>query len=278
MLVLFKEGQIAEDYITAFREKGVPLDVKLKVVGPFDSPCFSNMLATLHFAADQDDNLALRQCLDYWPNIGATTTKQLRSLCFLRNISLWKSVGAVANNLEEHRAFARRRSVKEFHSAMTNILAIGKFGQLVQTILTMLVGCNDDPGIRILQTFLDKQAGNEAVMTIAEALENFDQERESGEFDKVEEELPDKVRIMTMHSSKGLEAKVVFIPAMEDDLMPGHVVNLEERRRLFYVSITRAKQILLFSWASQRIGKEIHREGGKMLGKQKSKFLTEMGE
>lgn len=70
-------------------------------------------------------------------------------------------------------------------------------------------------------------------MTVAEVLENFEHERESGKFDVAEEELPDKIRILTMHSAKGLEAKVVFLPALEDDLVPGQAGNLEERRRLF---------------------------------------------
>jgi DNA helicase II / ATP-dependent DNA helicase PcrA len=88
----------------------------------------------------------------------------------------------------------------------------------------------------------------------------------------------DKVRVMTMHSAKGLEAQIVFIPAAEDDLIPGGNTNIEERRRLFYVSITRSKRSLLLSWASQRTGREIHRRGGRMLGKEKSRFLAEMGE
>jgi superfamily I DNA/RNA helicase len=180
--------------------------------------------------------------------------------------------------VDAHRSMARRRSVQEFHNAMTKLLGIRAFGKLVPAILTPLSDCADDPGVRILAQYFAKQKGKEAAMTIAEVLENFEQERESGKFDTPEEELPDRVRVMTMHSAKGLEAKVVFVPALEDDLVPGQMGNLEERRRLFFVSITRAKQLLLLSWASQRVGREIHREGGRMLGKQRSRFLTEMGE
>jgi len=277
-LVLFTEGQIAQDYIAALQEKKIPLDVKLKLVGPFDSPCFSMVLATLRFVAEQADNLALRQCLDYWPNIGSETIKQLRSLCSQAGTPLWQSVGAVAGNLDAHRSMARRRSVQEFHNVMSKLLGIRAFVKLVPAILTPLADCADDPGVRILAEYFGKQKGKESAMTVAEVLENFEQERESGKFDAAEEELPDKVRVMTMHSAKGLEAKVVFVPALEDDLVPGQMGNLEERRRLFFVSITRAKQLLLLSWASQRVGREIHREGGRMLGKKRSRFLTEMGE
>lgn len=66
------------------------------------------------------------------------------------------------------------------------------------------------------------------------------------------------VRLMTVHASKGLEFKYVFISGMEQDLFP-HQRNAgsakeeaEEERRLFYVAITRAKEKLFLSYASIR--------------------------
>lgn len=66
------------------------------------------------------------------------------------------------------------------------------------------------------------------------------------------------VRLMTVHASKGLEFKYVFITGMEQDLFP-HVrhdgkskEDSEEERRLFYVALTRARQKLFLSYASLR--------------------------
>ena len=42
--------------------------------------CFAWVLATCRFLADQADNMAVRLCLEYWPNIGAETIRRLRSL------------------------------------------------------------------------------------------------------------------------------------------------------------------------------------------------------
>lgn len=277
ILVLFAEGQIATEYIEALKKNHIPVDVKLKVAGPFDSLCFSKVLATLRFIADQSDNMAVRLCLDYWPRIGAETIKQLRKICVDGAQSLWNAVEAVARNPDDYPSMVRRRSVGEFHSAMTKLLGVRLFDKLIPEVLKLLPDCVGDPGTTILNRFLADLSGKEAAMSIREVLGNFENEREAGRFDVVEE-LPDKVRVMTMHSAKGLEAKLVFIPALEDDLMPGFVANLEERRRLFYVSVTRAKQMLIMSWASQRTGREIHRTGGRMLGKIKSRFLREMGE
>ncbi len=278
ILILFTEGQIAEDYISALREKDVPLDVRLRIAGPFDSLCFASMLATCRFLADQADNMATRLCLDYWPNIGAETIRQLRDLSVVRKVSLWQAVETVAKDLDAHRDIARRKSVAEFHSAMSKMLPVGEFKDIIPAILANLPECIGDTGVKILQNFFVEQSGKEPAMGVQQVLGNFENEREIGSFDIAEEELPDKVRVMTMHSAKGLEANVVFIPALEDDLMPGEIGNLEERRRLFYVSVTRSQAMLIMSWASQRTGPEIHRTGGRMLGKKRSRFLAEMGE
>ena len=74
-----------------------------------------------------------------------------------------------------------------------------------------------------------------------------------------EEEEIDKVSLMTIHTSKGLEFPVVFIVGMEDGLFPiARAVRsmndseIEEERRLCYVGITRAKEILYLTLTQKR--------------------------
>ncbi|HAZ19257.1 MAG TPA: ATP-dependent DNA helicase PcrA, partial [Clostridiales bacterium] len=60
------------------------------------------------------------------------------------------------------------------------------------------------------------------------------------------------VVLMTMHSSKGLEFPVVFLPGMEENVFPSVLsqlsnAELEEERRLAYVAITRAKKELFLT-------------------------------
>ena len=67
----------------------------------------------------------------------------------------------------------------------------------------------------------------------------------------------DCVQLMTMHSAKGLEFPLVFLCGMEDGLFPhqrsvADPQGLEEERRLCYVGITRAKDILYITHAEQR--------------------------
>ncbi len=68
----------------------------------------------------------------------------------------------------------------------------------------------------------------------------------------------DAVVLMTLHSAKGLEFPVVFIPGMEEGIFPGNQSlyndeELEEERRLAYVGITRAKEKLYLINARQRM-------------------------
>lgn len=72
------------------------------------------------------------------------------------------------------------------------------------------------------------------------------------------QEKDEAVRLMTVHSAKGLEFKYVFITGLEEGLFPHQdlggkgVEHEEEERRLFYVALTRAKEKLYLSFANVR--------------------------
>lgn len=70
------------------------------------------------------------------------------------------------------------------------------------------------------------------------------------------DERADRISLMTLHSSKGLEYNCVFIVGLENGIMPLHKAQtpeeIEEERRLLYVGMTRAKQKLFLSRAKKR--------------------------
>ncbi len=85
----------------------------------------------------------------------------------------------------------------------------------------------------------------------------------------------DKVTMMTIHSSKGLEFKFVYIVGLEENLFPSQLSlnsrqELEEERRLFYVAITRAMKKLTLSFATSRF------KFGTISNSEPSRFLTEL--
>lgn len=78
----------------------------------------------------------------------------------------------------------------------------------------------------------------------------------------------DNLTLATMHSSKGLEFKVVFIIDANEGIIPHHKAvldeDLEEERRLFYVAMTRAKEFLHIFSVNKRFNKEL--EYSRFLG------------
>ena len=74
-------------------------------------------------------------------------------------------------------------------------------------------------------------------------------------------ETPDEningIRIMSMHQAKGLTAEAVFIVAAEDEYIPGRG-EIDEERRLFYVSLTRAKHYLFVTFCNERLHNQSH--------------------
>ena len=85
----------------------------------------------------------------------------------------------------------------------------------------------------------------------------------------------DAVVLMTMHSAKGLEFDYVFVAGMEEGIFPGvqsmyDPAQVEEERRLCYVSLTRAKKRLYLSTAAQRM------LFGQTMRNRPSRFMAEI--
>ncbi len=120
---------------------------------------------------------------------------------------------------------------------------------------------------------LDKEKGEERIENIYELVSNlktYESENEEPTLVGFLEEVAlltdidnynaqqDAVVMMTIHSAKGLEFPVVFLPGMEEGIFPGiqsmyNPDDIEEERRLAYVGITRAKEKLFISHANLRM-------------------------
>ena len=95
----------------------------------------------------------------------------------------------------------------------------------------------------------------------------------------------DKVTLMTVHSSKGLEFNNVFIVGLEENLFPSGfsgtmtLPELEEERRLFYVALTRSRNHAFLSFAQQRFkwGKTEFCHPSRFIGEIDPRYLDVQG-
>lgn len=112
-------------------------------------------------------------------------------------------------------------------------------------------------------------------LPLEEAIKNFLENASlTADTDNIDEN-SDKVQVMTVHSSKGLEFDAVFVVGLEEGIFPHsrsslNPHELEEERRLCYVALTRAKKFLYLLFASRR------RLWGSILANSPSRFLFDI--
>ncbi|MCF0175766.1 MAG: UvrD-helicase domain-containing protein [Bacteroidales bacterium] len=110
------------------------------------------------------------------------------------------------------------------------------------------------------------------VVTLGEYLENVSL---LSSVDVEGEDDGNKIALMTVHSSKGLEFPYVFVAGLEENLFPSggwlaSLADIEEERRLFYVAITRAQKAVELSFAENRM------RNGKTEQNEPSRFVREI--
>lgn len=98
------------------------------------------------------------------------------------------------------------------------------------------------------------QFGKKRYNQLSAFLQNFYLDESEKEINKNEK---DKVSLMTIHLSKGLEFSTVFISGLEENIFPSKSSScenskIEEERRLFYVALTRAKKIVILTYVKSR--------------------------
>jgi DNA helicase-2/ATP-dependent DNA helicase PcrA len=121
--------------------------------------------------------------------------------------------------------------------------------------------------LELLAGIVADLASRDAALTLAEVLAELDR-RDTDEAAGS----ANGVNLLTYHRAKGLEWDAVFLPALEEGLVPVRQAKeddaIAEERRLLYVGITRARRHLALSWAARRVG-----PGGKEGRRERSRFL-----
>lgn len=253
----------------------------------FDRQEIKDTLAYLRLLFNRDDDVAYERIVNTPPRgIGNRTLNTIRHFASEKRLTLW----IASNMILKERILAARES-----------LALQCFINLIDTIskntkqLSLHIQTDQviqKSGLRAMyEQYKDEksQARLENLEELVSATREYSIDKnqnmlplqaflshvvlESGE--NYDDDSKNSVQLMTIHSSKGLEFRKVFIIGMEEGMFPvarsfGESHLLEEERRLAYVGITRAIELLTVTYAETR------RLYGKEVVHRPSRFLNEL--
>lgn len=268
--ILFRTNALMRRFEEELRIQRIPYYVQGSM-SFFDRKEVKDVFAYLNFFANTDDELSLTRILKV-PNKGITksSVEKLEDLAGLRKMSLWKAF--------ERCEFARgidgiqKERIEDLVSFYNKYNAKFEEGILSQTIRDLLI----ENGYMDL---LKKAYANDKSLPIR--LENIEeiihgieiyekkQKKKASLHDYIQKftltfndnsddnSKKKGVILMTLHKSKGLEFPVVFLPVLDDAILPSprsaSEGNIEEERRLFYVGMTRAEKRLYLSCPDTKV-------------------------
>lgn len=251
-----------------------------------------DLLAYLRLTVNDKDDEALKRIINYpRRGIGESTIEQISQLADDNDMSMWEVLTKIEFNSRS------RKSIGEFVELMrafkskaskANAYEIADYITRQSGILTLLKEDKSPEGLGRIEN----------ITSLLDGIQEFvqDDELEIGETASTDrslsaylqtislmtdadetEENNDHVTLMSVHSAKGLEFKSVFVVGLEENLFPSYMAlsesnNVDEERRLFYVAITRAEELLCLTYANSRY------QYGQMRYNDPSRFLEEISE
>jgi DNA helicase II / ATP-dependent DNA helicase PcrA len=270
--ILYRTNAQSRIFEETLRRKNIPY----KIYGGlsfYERKEIKDVLAYFRMVINPEDEEALRRSINYPKRgIGDTTIQKIFELASALDVTPW-SLLRDAPGFPEHFNHGTANKLRLYSDVINNLrlnydttdaftkakeIAMGsgimrelKEGKAPEDVSRYE---NLEELLNAIKGFTEAADTNGEPSTIEAYLANValltDQDTEKAE-DR------NKVTLMTIHSSKGLEFKHVYIVGMEDTLFPSPMSSnspreLEEERRLFYVALTRAEKQATLSYALNR--------------------------
>jgi len=262
--VLVRASFITDIYERTFFRAGVPYQI-IGTVRFYERAEIKNLIAVLRLVANPSEELSFRRILEVfvkgigergfeeikknfrgnWFKASVDSLKKLKGEASLGLYNLLKAVSPLYKNPEN------------YHEAMKFFVEKSGYSEILKKRYKK-----------------DWEERWENVREFLKSLEDF--HKKAYTFEELlaeislssQEEEKKGVKILTIHSAKGLEFPVVFLPRLEEGILPHrksleNEKELEEERRLFYVAVTRAKELLFLSYTKKE-------------GRKPSRFLSDI--
>ena len=271
--VLYRTNAQSRELEEALRERNIPYRI-YGGMSFYQRKEIKDAIAYFRLTINPDDEEALKRVINYPARgIGDTTLSKLIERAHSQEASIWKVISdpigynlAVNNGtlnklktfkdlIDELRYEADKKNTPEL--AETIIKQSGIWGEISSDRTPENI--NRQENIEELLNGVHKfcvgrkEAGKEQT-SLSDFLAEISLATDQDNGDETEQ---DKVTLMTVHASKGLEFKQVFIVGVEEDLFPSAMSKnsereIEEERRLLYVAITRAGENCTLTYALSR--------------------------
>lgn len=282
--ILYRMNAQSQALESAFAKSGLPYRV-LGGLRFFDRKEIKDILAYLFLVANHSDDLRLTRIVNEPKRkIGSATMDAVASIASELGISKFEVMRTSMNYVALSKSAPKLMEFCDVIEGLTKASKDLPLHHFVERVITstgykqMLVdeGEVSEDRLKNLEELVSMAADyverNEEG-TLIGFLEEISLVADVDKYD----ETADAVVMMTMHSAKGLEFPVVFVPGMEEGVFPGmqSVTNpseMEEERRLAYVAITRAREELYLYRARERM------TYGRTQYNPESQFLKEIPE
>ncbi len=264
--VLYRINAMSNSLEGSFNRAGIPY----RILGGqrfYERREIKDVMAYLCVINNPSDNLRLRRIINEPKRkIGDSTVNAVAELAD----HYGKSMFSVMQNAFDYPAIAK--SAQKLNDFANMILGLRDIAQS-ETLDVLIDRVLDLTGYRAMLKLTDGLEGETRLENVNELISNaveFCANHEDCSLNAFLEEVAlvadidnydpeaEAVVMMTVHSAKGLEFPVVFLPGMEEGIFPAQQSSydpseLEEERRLAYVAITRAKDRLFLTHAKERL-------------------------
>jgi DNA helicase II / ATP-dependent DNA helicase PcrA len=282
--ILLRSNSAAQDLLPVLSQHSIP-HTFVANTGLYKKPLIADLIAYLSTLNNFHNSLALYRVLGFKEfKIPAQDLATLMASSAKKTLSLYemlvgaktlpaigqgsqKVIEVVVSQLNSHAQLAREKSANE---AFVEIIRDLKLEQTLEAETQENAENREllEQFYKKMETFVAENS-DKSLHNFLHLLELETQAGDEGQI-KFDPNLgPESLKLLTVHSAKGLEFEYVFIPNMVDqrfptrtrgeqieipealirDILPEGDFHLQEERRLFYVALTRAKSHLYVSWA-----------------------------
>jgi len=245
---------------SALEQEQIPVEILENLTAPLDELSGRKVLCMLRLLENPQDDLAWRTLLEIrHQGVGTKTVKHIYEIARSRGIRFANSLDLIAQGQEQiPRSKILQTELQNIKARLKELESRKQGIELAEFIDLATQEIVDDEDKRTaVKDCLDRIAVLTNASDVKDLLAGLQVSLGRYEQDSSDAE---KVRIMTMHQAKGLTSPVVIIAAAEDEYIPGKAIGLEvdDERRLLYVSLTRARQRLYITYCNRRTNEQMH--------------------